>query len=170
MKIINKLIKKKMKMSQLALSSLFILTLTSGVANAQSGCNISSSPLSFGAYNPFSLSDVYSSSSITVSCPADVPAVVIKMNPNFITGDLIVRHMKNMSQNGSGKQYELAYSLFTNYDRTVIWGNGLSSTDNLLIKLSDTRTGTVNFYGTLYKGQNVYTGVYADSTTIELEY
>lgn len=153
MNIVNKLRKPKKTIMKVVLVSFFILIFTGGVANAQSGCNISSSPLSFGAYNPFSLSDVYSSSSITVSCPSSVPAVLVKMNPNFITGDLIVRHMKNMSQNGSGKQYELAYSLFTNYDRTVIWGNGLSSTDNLLVKLNDTRTGTVNFYGTLYKGK-----------------
>lgn len=175
MSFFHKLRKSKNKVMGFIIASVVIIAVAgASKANAQTttdgGCNISSSPLYFGSYSPFGTSDIYSSSNISLSCSTYVPTIILKMNPNFITGDLVIRHMKNMSKVGTGREYELSYSLFTNYDRNIVWGNGLSNTDVLIVKLNDNKVGNVNFYGTLYKGQNVYTGVYSDSTTIEIEY
>lgn len=162
------------------LNLLCVLMLTAGsnissVAYAQvsekPSCLLSSSQLMFGNYSPFSTGDLASSSNVTVSCNGGVNAITLKLQPNFTNGDIRVRYMNNLTKSGSGNEYRLAYSVFTDIGRTTIWGDGLSNTEVLNVNVSKTNNvGIVNFYGTLFKGQNVYPGSYGASTEVLMEF
>lgn len=147
---------------------------TSSIAYAQDekpNCLLSSSQLMFGNYSPFSTGDLSSSSNVTVSCNSGVTAITLKLQPNFANGDIRVRYMNNLTKSGSSNEYKLAYSIFTDIGRTTIWGDGLSNTQVLTVNVSKSNNvGVVNFYGTLFKGQNVYPGSYGASTEVLMEF
>lgn len=68
----------------------------------------------------------------------------------------------------SNGQDALAYNIYLDSDRGVIWGDGTSSTGTY--NATTTLKDDVSLFGAIYRGQNVSPGSYADTVTIQMEF
>src|SRR5687768_9685364 len=81
---------------------------------AAEACNVSASPLSFGAIDPLEQRDTDSTGTITVTCPALTP---YSISINTGSGSFSERRMTDGSNT-------LRYQVYTDASRSVIWGDG----------------------------------------------
>lgn len=128
-------------------------------------CSISANNLAFGAYAPISGgSQVDGSATLTVTCGALVLGGLIAYDIDLSTGSSGSFSSRNMS-NGS---HNLTYNLYTDSNRTTIWGDGTSSTsivsDSYTLSLVSTNRD-YTIYGRIDASQNVSAGNYSDTIT-----
>ncbi|MCA0403676.1 MAG: spore coat U domain-containing protein [Proteobacteria bacterium] len=134
-------------------------------------CTTSATGLAFGSYNPLLNVNVDNMNTVSVTCSALIVGLdvsyVIALNPGLNGSFTTSRRMKNGTSNF------LNYNIYTTTARTVVWGDGTSSTATisdayLLNLLSVTRNYTA--YGRIPSAQNPIPGSYTDTVTVTVTY
>jgi spore coat protein U-like protein len=129
-------------------------------ATVTANCNITSSGLAFGAYDPVitnAASNLDASGTLTVTCTSGSTGVIaLGQGANADTGSTDAIPLRRMV---SGLNF-LSYALFQDAGRTTLWGN-TTATD---VSHSGDGTATdVTIYGRVTSAQNVPAGAYADT-------
>lgn len=129
---------------------------------ALDACSVSASPMSFGSVTLPVSSNVDATSSITVNCTSGTAWTL-----SLSTGASSNYGTRNLLSGTEG----FMYNLYTDSNRTLIWGDGTGSS------VTDGGTGTgadqVNtVYGRIFSGQSPLpgAGVYSDTITVTLTY
>lgn len=141
-----------------------------GAAQAAATCSTSATSLSFGSYNPFTVTPLDSSGTVTVSCSlGGLLSLLVSYQIKLSAGGSGTFSPRRMSSGGN----TLDYNLYTTSGRTTIWGNGSSGTgsvsDGYLLGVGTTvRNYTV--HGRVPAKQNARAGGYLDSITVTVEY
>jgi len=128
-------------------------------------CTVSSNGVSFGVYNVFNSVDNDSVGTIQVSCSA-LAAIRINYSIELNKGGSNSYTLRSMS---GGAGHSLNYNLYTDTNRTIVWGDGTGGTQTVsgsfsltLFIHSDARDHAV--YGRIPARQNAYVGSYTDTT------
>jgi len=144
--------------------SLFLLGLTCllmapGIARAGK-CNITSTPISFGTYDPFSATTTSGTGTINVRCnpPKETFLVTIQVN----TGNSGTFSQRNML---SASGDELLYNIFSSPGGMSVIGDGNSGSISLTQQVDRTTPWNLTLFGIIPAGQNVAPGVYTDTLT-----
>jgi spore coat protein U-like protein len=125
-------------------------------------CNVVTTPVNFGYYDLFSITDLNSTGSITVTCNAPIqnPAVPVRLDLTAgSSGSFALRRMVSTS---GGR---LNYNLYSDAAKTMILGDGTGGSVNLSSVISKTAPWKITIYGRIPARQNVAPGVYSDSLT-----
>lgn len=120
-------------------------------------CTVTPQAVSFGSYDPLSSSALDGAGNINVSCDTLVPFTVSLSTGS--SGSFAERRMT------AGADY-LAYNLYSNVLRTVVWGDGVTA-GNV------TGNGTnvdLPVYGRMPALQNVPAKSYADTITVTVTF
>jgi spore coat protein U-like protein len=145
-----------------------MLLLTASAANAIPACTVSIVPVAFGAYSPLSDASRESMGSVAVSCSDAVSSAV---SYSIALGAGAGTYASRLMASGG---YPLAYNLFTDPGRNLVWGDGTggSSTvgDSYTIATSPTLR-SYPVYGRIPGGQTqAHQGTYADSITVTVTF
>ena len=135
-------------------------TATLGIeATVAESCGVNGSTLNFGTYTSGQIDDLDADSAITfTSCPAG--QLVFELDGGQ-TGNTASRAMSN----GAGGT--LAYQIYTNSSRTVVWGTGAASNELLVIVPG---SGSIPVYGRIAGRQTVPSGAYVDTINITMTF
>jgi len=138
------------------------------MALSQSQCTIGVTAVSFGNYETFSSNPTDAAGTITVNCGFRVVRATVTLGVSSTSGTFNPRRMKQ-----SGGSDLLAYNVYTNPARTVIFGDGTGGTSNILLRRP---TGpprdwseTITTYGRIPPGQDVSVGTYSDTLSATVE-
>jgi spore coat protein U-like protein len=127
-----------------------------GAASATAAnCTVNAQGVVFGTYDVLLSSSLDGAGTITVSCDA-FASYSLALSPG--QGTMTARQL----QSGSGV---LAYNLYADSLRSVIWGDGTGGTG--LVNGGGTG-GSYTIYGRIPARQNVAAGTYSDSITVTL--
>jgi spore coat protein U-like protein len=134
-------------------------------AHANGGCRVSTTPIYFGSYDILSSVNNTSTGTIVLSCSpkADV-TIGISFSSN--SGSYNSRKMQH-----NGLSDTLEYNLYTNANRTHVWGDGHSGTSDA--HFSNVKTDNIPpiiIYGSITAQQNVSTGIYSDQLVVTISY
>lgn len=145
---------------------LFVFSLTAlhyaGIADA--ACTVSSTPVSFGSYDVFSSGPLDATGTITVDCNENPPpTVTISIRQSTNTGGFDPRAMKLTS----GSEL-LSYNLYTDSNRTYIWGDGTGNTSTVSSKVFKNKPVPHTVYGRIPPIQNVSAGSYRETLTVTI--
>lgn len=134
------------------------LALLAAASLAQAAsCTVSTTSVAFGTYDPFSNVSNDSTGAVQVGCDA-AAGYTIAMHAG-VAGSF----SRAMAFNAD----RLAYNLFTDATRMVVWGDGSAATS----RVSGFGTGaTHTVYGRIPAGQNVRAGSYADVLIVTVEF
>jgi spore coat protein U-like protein len=132
-------------------------------------CNVASSSVAFGNYNPTSLTALDGTGTVTVSCSVILAGLLASWTISLSTGTSGTYSPRRMA-NGAAV---LAYNLYTTAARTSVWGDGNGGTS----VVSDSRTLIVGnnttqytMYGRIPTLQDVRAGAYSDTITVAIDY
>jgi spore coat protein U-like protein len=117
--------------------------------------------VAFGTYDPMSPTPNDAAGSVSVLCTGTVlPTVVLTLNTG-VSNSFGQRTM-------TGPSTPMNYNLYTDANRTFIWGDGLldGTVSWTIIGLVLGFTSTVPIYGRIPAQQTVIPGMYSDSITI----
>lgn len=120
-------------------------------------CSVSSSGVSFGAYDPVDAADTRGTGTIRLSCDQSVNATVALTGGGASPLDHAMR-------NGTS---ELAYDLYVDAQRAGVWGDGTGGSQTVSFN------GTVvdhSVYGAIRARQRVTAGSYTDVITLTVTY
>jgi spore coat protein U-like protein len=134
-------------------AALFLL-LAAAPAWAQVCTGISTSPVSFGAYDRNG-GPLDATGTVSVTCDLDLPFQV------ELTAGIGAAFNPRTMQHQSGP-YQLAYNLFLDPARSVIWGDGTSGTQ-VYDGVGNGATLNVTVYGRIPASQSVGVGSYGDT-------
>lgn len=120
-------------------------------------CTVQATSVAFGAYDPFANVPSDSTGTVSVSCDG---AATYSIAINSGGAGSFNRVMSS----GAGL---LAYGLYADAARSVVWGDGSGGTS----RVNHAGTGSADVvYGRIPARQNVRAGSYADSLVITVEY
>jgi spore coat protein U-like protein len=140
------------------LPPLFIAAISLGMLPLQAAtCGLTVQSLNFGDYDFQTNQDLDSVGHVTVSCDAGTP-FTIALSPGG--GTFAERNM----QNGV---HRLAYNLYTDATRTMVWGDG--SGGSTVVSDNGTQVDR-SVYGRVPAGQKPYIGIYSDTITVTLSF
>jgi len=139
----------------LALLALLALLSLPGLASAE--CSLNVVGLTFGSYDPFSVTDTDITGGVSITCDTDTSAQV---SLSAGSGPFAARQLK------SGLN-ALLYNLYADPAHLSIWGDGSPGTN--LVSFSGT-AGSYTVYGRIPAGQNVPVGTYGDTITVTLTF
>lgn len=122
-------------------------------------CGINVAPLSFGSINPLDRIDTDSVTVVTVTCPADTP---FSMAASAGNGSYVERRMT------SGSSW-LAYQLYVEASRTLIWGDGTAGT-GVISGNAGTAGVATNVYGRVPAQPLAVPGAYNDTLVVTVTY
>jgi spore coat protein U-like protein len=153
-----------------ALLSAALLLLTPPPAHALGlDCNVSSTGVAYGVYDPNSSSPTNATGNVHVSCTVLLASVLSQINIRLSTGSSGTFANRKMS----GGADQLNYNLYKDASHTTVWGDGTGGTgiftDNLLIAVLGTSVDHT-IYGSIPPGQYVAAGSYADTITVTVEF
>jgi len=126
---------------------------------------VSTTGVSFGAYDVFVSAPLDSMGAVTVACDQAPPVdVVIAIGPSGTSGGFIPRQMRSASSPD-----RLNYNLFVNAGRSTVWGDGAPGTSTVFLKnVKKNRPTVTTIYGRIPAGQDVSVGSYSDSLTVTI--
>ena len=158
-----------MRMARAAILALLLVAGTP--AGAQQVCSASSSPVSFGLYDP--------QSSATIDNVGSISDTVAWQ----VTVSLLMAYTVKLSSGNSGALSQrkmlsgansLNYQVYTDAARSNIWGDGSSGTsfisDGYLLQVLTPVVKHYTVYGRVPGSQNVKAGSYLDTLTILITY
>jgi spore coat protein U-like protein len=132
-------------------------------ATVSANCTISTSALSFGAYDPVSANHstaLVGTGGVTINCTSGSTATVtLDQGQNPASGSTNAAPLRQMNDGASDN---LAYALYQDSSRTTVWGNTAGTGSG------QTGNGTaqgLTVYGAVAPGQNVPAGTYSDTVT-----
>jgi spore coat protein U-like protein len=142
-------------------------------ATVSASCTISAGALAFGAYDPVSTNRVTprdASATLAVACTAGSPAyITLGQGTTAASGSTNAAPLRQMNDGGSNV---LAYDLFSDTTRLVVWGN-TGSTTVAGTGLGITPDGTsqnIPVFGRIPAGQNVPAGTYGDTVVATVQF
>jgi spore coat protein U-like protein len=124
-------------------------------------CTISASGVDFGAYDPRSTTADDGVGQVNLNCPTGTKTATVTISTGNSGSYTVPRRMTSGTNN-------LNYNLFTNSNRTTIWGNGSSGTGTMSV--SSRGVFTLPIYGRIPAGQNVRAGTYSDTVTVTVTF
>jgi len=141
---------------------ILLLALLCGAAQSTlaAQCNVTATPLNFGAYDPLSSVPLNSTGSFSIIC-----------NPNKQTFNIILQLTAGNSGSyaqrsmSSGGGTALNYNIYTNAAQTTILGDGSGGSVSLTQTVTRQTPWFVTFYGQVPPLQNVIPGLYTDIIT-----
>lgn len=144
--------------SALALEATTTFQVTATVANS---CIVSATDLDFGAYDPAAVKD--GTSTITVTCTAETP-YTIGLDAGGGNPAATTRAMTG----NDGASTQLDYELYTETNRTSVWGNTVGTT----VAQSALTGGPLYYtvYGRIPASQYVPAANYADTINVTVGY
>lgn len=151
----------------LAMAALFVMGPPAHATCTGIGCScsVTADPLDFGTYNPIDSSNVDATGNLSVRCGALIAGVNISYEVTLSAGASGNQTARTMS-NGSST---MAYNLYTNSSRTIVWGDGNGGTGTItngyFLNLIFPRTDDFPIYGRIPSGQNAEVGTYTDTIT-----
>jgi spore coat protein U-like protein len=132
-------------------------------ATVTANCAVSTSPIAFGNINVTSNSNVDAAGSLSVTCTNGTPWSAAADAGSGSGADLSLRKMTSGSN-------LLNYVLYTDSNRTSLWGDGVEGTSTV----DGTGSGIAqsrSIYGRVPAGQTgVLAGDYADTVTVTVTY
>lgn len=128
-------------------------------ATVQATCLVSATTLTFGTYTGTS---VNGTSTVSVTC-TDATPFNVGLNPGLATGATVT----NRKLTGPGSAL-LGYSLFSNSQETVNWGQTVGV--DTVAGIGNGSAQTLAVYGHIPAGQCVAPGAYADTITVTVTY
>lgn len=156
---------------------LMLLVLTAGPLRA--ACTVGTAGMSFGTYHPLTLpgklssADALSTCTISVTCSAGITltSYTLALGASTAgTGDRISTRFMANSNGGDN----MVFNLYTDSNRTVVWGNGATGTTlsgSLSIVGLGSQTQSVTVYGKVPSGQNTLrAGDFSGAMTLTLTY
>jgi spore coat protein U-like protein len=135
-------------------------------ANVAESCTITGNNLGFGAYNTVSGSAVLGSATIAVACTTGTETTItLGEGENEHTGSLPEAPLRQMTD-GSG--HFIGYSLYSDTQRLVPWGNTVLTGKGYTALTSGSADLTV--FGRITAGQDVPAGAYGDSVVATIAF
>lgn len=125
-------------------------------------CTVTTTPVSFGFYDPLSMTDLNSTGSITVTCNAPVRNPATPVTLSLTAGNSGSFALRRMTSTAGGA---MNYNLYSDAAKTTIIGDGSGGSVVLSNVISKVTTWNVTLYGRIPAGQNLVPGVYSDSIT-----
>ena len=126
-------------------------------------CNVSAGALNFGSMLPTPIqSNVDATSSISATCSNSVP-YSIALNAGTGTGATVA--LRKMSSGAD----TLNYQLYTDSQRTAIWGDGTAGT-TVSNQTGSGSAQTITVYGRIPTGQTPPVGSYTDTITVTVTF
>jgi len=150
----------------LVASLLALAVLLFGVFASAQSCTVASSPVAFGAYDPFSGSALQTTGRVDVACTDQTPYTVKLDVGVYGGGTFATRKLKHLTI-GSW----LLYNLYRDAGRSEVWGDGTGGT--YTVSGTGAGLGTPNqhtVYGRLPALQNGHVGQYTDTITVTVTY
>jgi spore coat protein U-like protein len=139
-----------------------------GLARGATACTVSTTGIAFGTYSPIGNGSRESVGSVDVSCSATAGGTV-SYAITFTAG----AGTYSARQMASGAN-RLAYNLFTDSPRTLVWGDGSGGTSFVSDRYSLVTSPTArsyNVYGRIPGGQTrARVGSYSDNITVTVTY
>ena len=126
-------------------------------ATAAANCSVSTTGVSFGAYDPFAAGHLDSAGTISISCDAPI-AYAIALGTG--AGSYALRTLL------SGP-HQLGYNLYSDSARTMLWGDG---TGGSTVVTGQDSSAIHTVYGRIPARQNVHIGTYVDSLLITVSF
>ena len=124
-------------------------------------CTISAVGVAFGNYDVFSASPLDSTGVVTYKC-TQTRSITIDLSRGSST-TFNPRKMKRSTET-------LSYNLYLDALRSVIWGDGSSSTSHLSISAPANQSKTATIYGRIPARQDVTFGAYSDTITVTITF
>lgn len=130
-------------------------------------CTVTTTPLSFGNYNPVTAIDDDSTGTVRVQCTLLV-ALAGSFTVDLSTGGSGAYASRKLKNGGSN----LLYNLYADAAHTQIWGNGTGGS----VEVSRSFTGllaidrSISVYGRIKAAQNVPAGNYSDTIMVTVIY
>lgn len=145
------------------------LSITATVAAT---CDISTTAVAFGNYDPTAATASNSNGTVTLTCvKGSLPVVSLDLGSNPVGA---VRHMK-----GAGTDV-LSYELYQPANNavgtscagteTVVWGDGTNGNQFNATAAADTLGRSYNICGRISAGQNVGADSYSDTVTAKVDF
>lgn len=136
-------------------------------ATVSANCTIATSAVAFGTYDPVSAhasSALNGTGTVTVTCTNGSSATItLGQGSNADTGSTDAAPLRRVK---SGANY-LSYALYSNSDRTTVWGNTAGT------GVAHTGSGSataITVYGQIAAGQNVPAGSYVDTVVATITF
>lgn len=126
-------------------------------------CTVNVSEISFSEYNPLSAFPVDYSGTIEIYCKK-TSNVTVSIGPSPNSGF----NPRKMTNAESGET--LNYNLYTNANRTLIWGDGSQGTSTMRVNVKKNSTEYLTVYGRVFAGQDVGIGTYTDNLIVSISY
>lgn len=135
-------------------------------ANINSNCQISASPLAFGAYDELGVnasSDLKQTTTVTVTC-VDETGVTVSLDQGLYpksgsTASTPLRQMQGGTDN-------LAYFLYQDSDYSIVWGADTSAQT----VTADGQPYNYTVYGAVTAGQQGHATTYSDTVVATISY
>jgi spore coat protein U-like protein len=139
-----------------------IVAVLVGVSTALAACTIAASGLSFGAYNPFSITALDGAGTVTYDCSP----LGILIRIDLDRGGAPTFTPRRLRQSAT----TLDYNLYRDPVRLLIWGDGTGGTQSYLALVTGLGDVVVPVYGRIPARQNVPPGLYTDTVTVTINF
>lgn len=135
-------------------------------APAQAACTISTVGVAFGVYDSLGGAPDDGTGTVNADCHPSDQSPVVALSPGLY-GSYATRRMSSGSD-------ELDYNLYTDLNRTIVWGDGSSGSQSVTLTngvvSSGTRRFTRTIYGRIPAGQQASFGSYADMLVVTITF
>lgn len=137
-------------------------------------CSVSNASIYFGSYNPLTFpgksisSDVLATATMAVNCITDKNKTVdyIAKLSGGSSNKVGARSM-----HGSAGGNNMNYNLYTDFNRTIVWGGDAGGNALGGSYIDGKGPSTIIIYGRIPGGQSsIYAGTYSDALVITLQY
>jgi spore coat protein U-like protein len=137
-------------------------------------CTAAVPTLSFGSYDVFATSPLVSTTTLSVTCQK------VASDPGNVTIGFVITLSTGISLSYAQRQMasgndRIAYNLYTNSARTLIWGDGSGGSsvvtgDMRLTSGAPQKTNTYTVYGQVPASQDAAVGAYSDGVVATISY
>jgi len=135
-------------------------------ATAQAACTVSTVGVAFGAYNPLDAAPDDGTGTVDAACHPSDQAPVVSLGAGLY-GSFSMRRMSSGSD-------QLNYNLYTDLNRSIVWGDGSSGSQTVTLINGTVNSGTRRFtrtiYGRIPAGQPASFGSYADTLMVTITF
>lgn len=130
-------------------------------------CTVTTTPVSFGAYDVFSTAPLDTTGTITLYCnnPEKKPMPVTVTISRGGSGSFNPRQMRL-----AGGSDRMNYYLFTDPSRTTIWGDGTGGSSIFTSTIVKTAPLNLTVYGRVPARQNLRAGSYSDNLVVTIDW
>ncbi len=136
------------------------LLLAPGLTHA--ACSVNSTPVAFGTYSPLYVAPTDTAGTLRVSCDAATLGYTLLLTSGG-AGSYSPRRL-------DGGAYTLAYNLYADALRSVVWGDGSGGTATVSGAFALPGAIDHTVYGRVPAQQNVGAGAYTDTITVTLDF